>query len=115
MKTADKILIERYLDNTLSGGELQDFLHRLDNDEDFRRMVSTHNLLIAAFQSQEPEAQTLYSFVIAFCVIKGLLSFRRIVHFPRADILHIPPTNGIAGLQHLIQRQFPKQLMNALY
>ena len=40
------MLIDRYLDGTLSGLELQKFMERLDSDEKFRATVSMQNLLI---------------------------------------------------------------------
>ncbi len=41
----ERILIERYLDGSLSGLELQQFMDRLERDDDFRRKVSFQNLL----------------------------------------------------------------------
>lgn len=41
----ERILIERYLDGSLSGLELQQFMDRLESDDDFRRKVSFQNLL----------------------------------------------------------------------
>ncbi|HRH66975.1 MAG TPA: hypothetical protein PLU53_11805 [Bacteroidia bacterium] len=41
----ERILIERYLNGSLSGLELQQFMERLESDESFRRTVSFQNLL----------------------------------------------------------------------
>jgi hypothetical protein len=42
----ERLLIDRYLDGTLSGLELQRFMERLDSDEEFRAVVSMQNLLV---------------------------------------------------------------------
>ncbi len=42
----ERLLIDRYLDGTLSGIELQKFMERLDADEMFRDSVSIQNLLV---------------------------------------------------------------------
>jgi len=42
----ERLLIDRYLEGTLSGLELQNFMERLDSDEDFRARVSMQNLLV---------------------------------------------------------------------
>lgn len=49
----DKNLIERYLDNSLSGVELKKFMDRLESDEEFRQSVSLQNLLIESIQHAE--------------------------------------------------------------
>jgi hypothetical protein len=46
MSHEEKLLIDRYLNNTLTGLELRDFLNRLETDENFKKQVSFHNKLI---------------------------------------------------------------------
>ncbi len=49
----ERVLIDRYLDNSLSGVELKEFMDRLENDEQFRKVVSFHNLLVESIQEAE--------------------------------------------------------------
>ncbi len=49
----ERVLIDRYLDNSLSGVELKEFMDRLENDEQFRKVVSFHNLLVESIQDAE--------------------------------------------------------------
>ncbi len=53
MTTQERSLIDRYIDNSLSGVELKEFMDRLESDENFRRSVSFHNLLIESIQAAE--------------------------------------------------------------
>jgi hypothetical protein len=53
MQKEDKLLIDRYLENTLTGVELKNFIDRLESDTDFRKKVSFHNLLIEGIQEAE--------------------------------------------------------------
>ena len=53
MKQEEKILIDRYLENSLTGIELKEFLDRLENDVKFRNEVSFQNLLIEGIQLAE--------------------------------------------------------------
>lgn len=53
MTTQDRSLIDRYIDNSLSGVELKEFMDRLESDESFRKSVSFHNLLIDSIQVAE--------------------------------------------------------------
>lgn len=50
-----RILIERYLDGSLSGLELQQFMDRLERDDDFRRKVSFQNLLQEGIQMADDD------------------------------------------------------------
>lgn len=52
IQSEDRLLIDRYLDGQLSGTELQQFLDRLEKDEDFRKKVSVQNLLIEGIRRQ---------------------------------------------------------------
>lgn len=49
----ERVLIDRYLDNSLSGVELKEFMDRLENEEQFRKVVSFHNLLVESIQDAE--------------------------------------------------------------
>jgi hypothetical protein len=53
MTQENKQLIERYLDNSLTGFELKEFLDKLESDKNFREQVSFHNLLIEGIQEAE--------------------------------------------------------------
>jgi hypothetical protein len=53
MQKEDKLLIDRYLENSLTGIELKNFLDRLEGDDDFRKVVSFHNLLIEGIHEAE--------------------------------------------------------------
>ncbi len=53
MTTQERSLIDRYIDNSLSGVELKEFMDRLEQDENFRKQVSFHNLLIESIQIAE--------------------------------------------------------------
>lgn len=53
MTTQERSLIDRYIDNSLSGVELKEFMDKLDSDENFRKSVSFHNLLIESIQVAE--------------------------------------------------------------
>lgn len=53
MTTQERSLIDRYIDNSLSGVELKEFMDKLDTDEEFRKLVSFHNLLIDSIQFSE--------------------------------------------------------------
>lgn len=53
MTTQERSLIDRYIDNSLSGVELKDFMDKLEHDENFRKQVSFHNLLIESIQIAE--------------------------------------------------------------
>ncbi len=57
MKQEEKILIDRYLENSLTGIELKEFLDRLENDVKFRNEVSFQNLLIEGIQLAEDKRQ----------------------------------------------------------
>lgn len=46
-------MIDRYLDNSLTGVELKDFLDKLESDDEFKKAVSLHNLLIEGIQEAE--------------------------------------------------------------
>src|SRR6187401_2000721 len=46
LSASDKLLVDRYLDNSLTGVELNEFLNRLERDENFKKDVSFHNKLI---------------------------------------------------------------------
>jgi hypothetical protein len=56
----DKLLIDRYLDNSLTGLELRDFLSRLETDEKFKREVSFHNMLVEGITEAENKRLVLY-------------------------------------------------------
>src|SRR6185295_12703245 len=58
----DKLLVDRYLDNSLTGIELRDFLTRLEKDELFKAEVSFHNKLVQGII--EAEDHRLREFVI---------------------------------------------------
>jgi hypothetical protein len=62
LSAEDKLLVDRYIDNTLTGIELQSFLARLENDESFRKEVSFHNKLIEGIN--EAEDHRLRQYVI---------------------------------------------------
>lgn len=49
----ERFLIDRYIDNSLSGVELKEFMDRLENDDQFRKLVSFHNLLVESIQDAE--------------------------------------------------------------
>ncbi len=49
----ERLLIDRYIDNSLSGVELKEFIDRLENDDQFRKVVSFHNLLVESIQDAE--------------------------------------------------------------
>ena len=53
MTTQERSLIDRYIDNSLSGVELKEFMDKLEKDEKFRKQVSFHNLLIESIQISE--------------------------------------------------------------
>ncbi|MBP6532007.1 MAG: hypothetical protein KA285_01925 [Bacteroidia bacterium] len=53
MTTQERSLIDRYIDNSLSGVELKEFMDKLESDESFRKSVSFHNLLIESIQVAE--------------------------------------------------------------
>ncbi len=53
MTTQERSLIDRYIDNSLSGVELKEFMDKLEQDENFRKQVSFHNLLIESIQIAE--------------------------------------------------------------
>lgn len=53
MTTQERSLIDRYIDNSLSGVELKEFMDKLERDENFRKQVSFHNLLIESIQIAE--------------------------------------------------------------
>jgi hypothetical protein len=53
MTTQERSLIDRYIDNSLSGVELKEFMDKLEQDENFRKQVSFHNLLIESIQISE--------------------------------------------------------------
>jgi len=54
----ERLLIDRYLEGALSGLELQQFMERLDSDEDFRARVSMQNLLVEGIvRSADKELQ----------------------------------------------------------
>ncbi len=53
LKEEERILVDRYLANELSGVELQAFLDRLENDEDFRKEVVIQNLVVDAIKEYD--------------------------------------------------------------
>lgn len=53
MTQEGKLLIDRYLENSLTGLELKEFLDNLESDERFRKEVSFHNILIEGIQYAE--------------------------------------------------------------
>ena len=53
MEIKERSLIDRYIDNSLSGVELKEFMDKLESDEHFRKMVSFHNLLFESIQIAE--------------------------------------------------------------
>jgi hypothetical protein len=53
MNQQDRILIERYLDNRLSGYELQQFMLRLENEPAFREKVSFQNLMMESIREAD--------------------------------------------------------------
>jgi hypothetical protein len=53
MNQEEMLLIDRYLENALTGYELKKFLDRLESDEEFRKEVSFHNLLIEGIQEAD--------------------------------------------------------------
>lgn len=57
MMQEEKILIDRYLENSLTGIELKEFLDKLENDVKFRNEVSFQNLLIEGIQLAEDKRQ----------------------------------------------------------
>ena len=57
----EKLLVDRYLDNTLTGIELSDFLNRLENDFAFKTHVSFHNKLIEGLCEAEDYRLIQYS------------------------------------------------------
>ena len=57
MMQEEKILIDRYLENSLTGIELKEFLDKLENDIKFRNEVSFQNLLVEGIQLAEDKRQ----------------------------------------------------------
>lgn len=53
MTQEERQLIDRYIDNSLTGVELRDFIDKLEADVDFKKKVSFHNLLIEGIQEAE--------------------------------------------------------------
>lgn len=53
MKQEEKKLIDKYLQNVLTGSELSNFVSRMETDADFRREVSFHNLLMEGVMLSE--------------------------------------------------------------
>ncbi len=53
MTEENRILIDRYLGNSLTGVELKEFLDKLELDDNFKKEVSFHNLLIEGIQYAE--------------------------------------------------------------
>lgn len=53
MTQQERALIDRYIDNSLSGVELKDFMDRLENDENFRKTVVLQNLLVESIQKAD--------------------------------------------------------------
>ncbi len=53
MGIEEKQLIDRYLQNKLTGFELKSFHDRMETDSNFRKKISFHNLLIECIQETE--------------------------------------------------------------
>jgi hypothetical protein len=53
MNIEEKQLIDRYLQNKLTGFELKSFHDRMESDSNFRKKISFHNLLIECIQESE--------------------------------------------------------------
>jgi hypothetical protein len=53
LREEERILIDRYLSNSLSGTELKEFLDRLESDADFRREVVFQNLIVEAIRTAD--------------------------------------------------------------
>lgn len=53
MTQQERSLIDRYIDNSLSGVELKEFMDRLESDTHFRKTVGFQNLLIESIQMAE--------------------------------------------------------------
>ena len=49
----EKLLIDRFLENSLTGFALQEFLDKLESDDEFKKHVSFQNLLIEGIQETE--------------------------------------------------------------
>lgn len=54
-KEEERLLIDRYLSNSLSGTELKDFMDRLESDADFRNEVSFQNLIAEAIRHADQQ------------------------------------------------------------
>jgi hypothetical protein len=61
-KEEERILIDRYLSNSLSGTELKQFIDRLDSDSAFREEVVFQNLIVEAIR--EADQQRLEASII---------------------------------------------------
>ena len=53
MKSENRKLIDRYLQNSLSGLELKNFMDRMEADQEFKRQVSFQNNLIDGIRKAE--------------------------------------------------------------
>jgi len=53
MTQENKLLIDRYLENSLTGVELKEFLDKLESSEEFKKEVSFHNLLVEGIHEAE--------------------------------------------------------------
>ena len=65
MNIEEKQLIDRFLQNKLTGFELKDFHDRMESDSNFRKKISFHNLLIESIQEAEDKrvVDSLYSYI----------------------------------------------------
>lgn len=53
MNELERSLIDRYINNSLSGIELKEFMDRLESDESFRKSVAFQNLIVESIQTFE--------------------------------------------------------------
>jgi len=69
MTQEDKALVDRYLENSLTGIDLKNFIDRLESDENFKKEVSFQRILIEGIQYSETRRQIL--------VVKNSISYRK--------------------------------------
>ena len=55
MNELERSLIDRYINNSLSGIELKEFMDRLESDESFRKSVAFQNLIVESIQTYEDQ------------------------------------------------------------
>ncbi len=77
-----RLLIDRYLANSLSGMELQKFIERLSEDESFRKEVLFQNLIVDAIrQSHDTQLQSAILAEIKYKKAKVPFGLRLIILF----------------------------------